>query len=72
MNHFSFLSLKLTGYTQTYIIHGQICTSLLLFAVLCLGTQALGLCCCVEVTKLIEVQALQVGNDAGKSMCLYF
>ncbi|KAK2537068.1 Tfec [Columba guinea] len=62
MNNFSFISLKATGYTQTttYIIHGQICTSFFLFALLCLDIWTLGQCCFVKVIKQIEIQPLLV------------
>lgn len=73
MSHFSFLSLEPTGYTQavTYIIHGQICIGLFLFALLCSCPWALGCCCFVEVIELTAIQPQPVGKDTGKPMLLH-
>lgn len=74
LSHFSFLSLEPTGYTTavTYIIHGQICTGLFLFALLCSCPWAPGRQCFVEVIVLTEIQPLPVGKDVDAPMLLHF
>jgi len=74
MNHFCFLSLEPTGCTQTvtYMVHGQICTSPLLFALLCSGTWAPGGCCFVKVIKLIDIHPPPASIYADKPVFLHY